>query len=272
MLPLLGVAIALAFLVGPAFVHSYEVWDADEEFSYGFFIVPVTLALIWWRFGAFRRSAGRGAPAGLLLVLGALAVYLVAQRVGINAVAGWAVVPLLWGVVVFLWGWAAGRGLAFPIGFLAFGLGVYRGLLDTLGFALQKITAYGAAAMGQALGVAVARDGLTLKGANFEFIVAQACSGMSSLLSLLALASLWIYFARGTLPARVAIILSVLPLVIVANTTRVAIVVFVASHFGQEAAEGFFHGASSLVLFGLALGGLLAVSKIAGCRVPDFAA
>jgi exosortase len=122
------------------------------------------------------------------------------------------------------------------------------------------------------LGVGLARDGLVLRSDQFAFIVAEACSGMSSLISLLALAVLWAYLTRGTLPARAAIILSVLPLVIVANTARVTLVLLVAWHFGQDAALGFFHGASSLLLFGISLGGLLLVSRIVGCRPSSIVA
>jgi exosortase/archaeosortase family protein len=60
--------------------------------------------------------------------------------------------------------------------------------------------------------------------------------------------------------------LSVLPLVLVANTIRVVLVLLVASALGQDAALGFFHGFSSLFLFGMAMAGLLAVSRVLGCR------
>jgi exosortase/archaeosortase family protein len=74
------------------------------------------------------------------------------------------------------------------------------------------------------------------------------------------------------LGARLAVILSVLPLVVIANTTRVALVLLVASHFGQDAAVGFFHGASSLLLFGISLGGLVLVSRMVGCTVSSIGA
>src|SRR5437867_2677005 len=104
-----------------------------------------------------------------------------------------------------------------------------------------------------------APDGLDLHSPTaspaYAFIVAQACSGMSSLLSLLALAALWMSATRGRMTARVAVFASVLPLVLIANTARVTLVLIVAASFGEDAALGFFHGASSLVLFGLALMG-----------------
>jgi len=267
---------ALVLLTWPAFAHAIEVWSTTEEFSFGFLVPPVSALLIWWHRAELRASLGRGANSGLAIVFVALAVYLLAYRVGINALAGFAVVPLLLGVVVYLWGWAAGRVLAFPIGFLAFGLGLYRGLLDSVGFAMQGVTATGAAALASAAGVGVVRDGLVLRSSGFAssefaFVVAQTCSGMSSLVSLLALAALWTHVAQGKLGARFAVLASVLPLVILANTMRVSLVLLIASSYGQEAALGFFHGASSLMLFGLALAGLLVVSRVVGCKVPRLA-
>jgi exosortase/archaeosortase family protein len=94
---------------------------------------------------------------------------------------------------------------------------------------------------------------------------------MSSLLSLLALAALWMYATRGGVAARISVFAGVLPLVIVANTIRVTLVLAVAANFGENVALGFFHGASSMVLFALALVGLLALSRMVGCRLPTLA-
>jgi len=271
----LALILVLGIVVYPAFAHAVEVWSTDEEFTYGFLIPPIALAILWWRREALRRSIGRGSGIGLLIVAGAVILTLVGRRTGINTLAGLAVSPLLGGVAVYLWGWRAGRVVAFPVGFLVFGLGLYRGLLNSVGFALQDLTAKGAALSGQAIGLNVVRDGLLLHSATdspqYAFVVAQACSGMSSLLSLLSLAALWIYATRGRLPGKAAVFLGVVPLVIVANTLRVTLVLVVAAAFGEDTALGFFHGASSLVLFGLALVGLLMLSRTVGCKLPTFA-
>ncbi len=270
-LPPLGLVLCTALFIAPAFVHAIEVWSTDEEFTYGFLIPPIALAVVWWRRSALRQGIGQGSSAGLIIAFVGVGLTLVSRRIEIHALGGIAVSPLLFGIAVYLWGWGAGRVLAFPIGFLVFGLGLYRGLLNSLGFALQQVTAGGAAWTGQHLGLPVVRDGLILQSPSFAFIVAQTCSGMSSLLSLLALGALWVYATRGPLTGRTAVLLSVLPLVVLANTTRVTLVLLVASWLGQDAALGFFHGASSFVLFGLALSGLLLVSRLVGCRVTGFA-
>jgi exosortase len=159
--------------------------------------------------------------------------------------------------------------LAFPVGFLAFALGAHTGALNGVAFALQGATAAGAGALGQVLGLGVVREGLVLRGPAFAFVVAEQCSGMSSLLSLLALASLWGYLAAGALPARFVLVGSVAPLVLVANVARVTLVLVVAAVYGQEAALGFFHEVSSLVLFGIASGGMLLVARRVGCQAPQ---
>ena len=103
---------------------------------------------------------------------------------------------------------------------------------------------------------------------DFACVVAEPCSGMSSLVSLLALAALWTHVAEGKAPARVTILASVPPIVLLANTMRISLVLLIASTHGQDAALGFFHGASILVLFGIALVGLLLISRAVGCRAP----
>jgi exosortase len=267
-----ALGLALLALLRPTLAHAVDVWSTTEEFSYGFLILPVAGALVWWRRAAIRAAIGRGSAWGLAITLGALMVYVAAWRMGIHALAGLAVSPLLWGVVVYLWGWGAARELAFPIGFLAFGLCVFRGLLDSVGFALQQVTAVGAADVVASLGVPVVRDGLSLTSRHFNFVVAEGCSGMSSLVSLAALAALWTYAAKGSGPARLAVLASVVPLVILANSLRVALVLLVADAFGQDAALGYFHGLSSLVLFGVALAGLIAISRTVRCRPFGLAA
>ncbi len=271
----LGLVGSLGLLLWPILAHAVDVWMTDEEFTYGFLIPPIALGIAWWRREAIRRSLGVGHKSGPIIVGLSVLAILVSRRTGINALGGVAASPLLIGVAVYLWGWSAGRSIAFPAGFLVFGLGLYRGLLNSVGFALQDITARGAGLAGQAIGLDVVRDGLVLHSVSappaYAFVVAQTCSGMSSLLSLLSLAALWMYATRGPVRGQIAVFAGVLPLVILANTVRVTLVLVVGSALGEDAALGFFHGASSLVLFGLALTGLLFLSRTVGCKLPTFA-
>src|SRR5579871_4210687 len=113
-LPIGGLAVTLGLLVWPVFAHAIEVWSTDEEFTYGFLIPPIALALLWWRRKALFDSFGGGRKAGLLIVGLSIALLLVSRRTGFNALAGVAVSPLLVGSAVYLWGWRTGRVVAFP--------------------------------------------------------------------------------------------------------------------------------------------------------------
>jgi len=261
-----ALAVILVAFITPAIVHAIGLWATTEEFSYGFLIVPTSAALVALRSTRARGLVGTGERLGLVVAAGAMVVFVAAERVGINAVAGLAISPLLFGIALYLWGRRTAGVLAFPFAFLAFGLAAYRGLLDTVGFSLQVATAHGSGWLAQLVGLPVVRDGLVLQLPGFAFVIAEACSGMSSLLSLLAISSVWIYFAQARALARIVVIAAVLPIVLLANVARVTLVVWVADRLGPDAAIGFFHGASSLVLFGVAVTCLVGLSEIVGCR------
>src|SRR5438874_81865 len=88
-----GVALATAWLIWPTIAHGIEVWSTTEEFGFGFLVPPVAALLVRWRRSDLRRSLGPGTWAGLPIILGALGIYLLARRIGVNALAGLAVSP-----------------------------------------------------------------------------------------------------------------------------------------------------------------------------------
>jgi exosortase len=262
----IGLVVVVTALIWPVISRALAVWSTDEDLHFGLLVPPLALLLVWWRRVAVRRSLGPGAPVGLLVVIGAIVALVICERLWARSPAAAAAGMLLWGVVVYLWGWSTARVLAFPIAWLTFGLALQPTLLSGVGFVLQHITAVGAELVSNVVGVPVIRDGLLLRTGPAAFIVAEACSGMNSLLALTALALLWLHVCQGRPVARLTLVGSVLPLVLMANVTRVALVLLVADRFGQDAAIGFFHGVSSLLLFGMALGGFVIVGHTVGCR------
>src|SRR4051812_10231675 len=88
LLPFTALGLALVALVWPAFAHAVDVWTTDEEFTYGYLIVPIALALMWWRRHALRRSIGPGRGAGLTIVAAAIALMLISHRTAIHNLAG----------------------------------------------------------------------------------------------------------------------------------------------------------------------------------------
>ena len=196
--------LALVVFVWPAFAHAVEVRSTDTEFA------ATASSSRRWRSGCCGRSAescgdgesGVRPRAGLVHRRAGRRLTLVSRRTGINVLAGVAVTPLLVGVAAVTCGRLVGRARGcLPAAFLVFGLGLYRGLLNSVGFALQDVTATGRPSPRNCWVLNLIRDGLVLQSAatppEYAFVVAQACSGMSSLLALLTLAALFIYATTG---------------------------------------------------------------------------
>ena len=119
-----------------------------------------------------------------------------------------------------------------------------------------------------AAGIPVLREGNVIILANTKLEVAEACSGIRSLVSLLTLAIVYGYFVDPRTGIRVAIALSAIPVAIVANGLRVAGTGFAAHYIGPAAAEGFFHTFSGWLVFVVAFVLLCAVMQLLRWLAP----
>jgi exosortase len=113
-----------------------------------------------------------------------------------------------------------------------------------------------------AAGIPVLREGNVLILANTQLEVAEACSGIRSLISLLTLGIVYGYFTDKRAWVRTAIALSTIPVAIVANGARVAGTGILAHWWGPEAAEGFFHEFSGWVVFIVAFVMILGIQRL----------
>jgi exosortase len=263
--------LALLLLYAPVLGHAVEVWRTDPEFSFAFLAPPLALGLLWLRRRALVAALTRGAGAGLLPLLGGLLLYLAGVRSDIHAVSGASFLPVVLGAAAYVYGFPTARVLGFPVAFLTGSLCLYRGLLSPVGFALQGLTARGAATLAPLLGVPVRRDGVDLFAGRFHFVVAEACSGMSSLLALLCLGALMVGLARAPLPRRVLLIALILPIVLAANVIRVTLVLLLSRPFGLAAATGLAHNVLGAALFLSAFGLFFLAGSALGCY-PRFVA
>jgi exosortase len=114
----------------------------------------------------------------------------------------------------------------------------------------------------QAAGIPVLREGNIITLANTTLEVAEACSGIRSLVSLLTLAIVFGYFTDPRGPIRTAIALSAIPVAILANALRVAGTGIAAHYYGPSAAEGFFHSFSGWIVFIAAFAMLFLIVKV----------
>src|SRR5207244_1888849 len=147
---------------------------------------------------------------------------------------------VLAGMILFLFGWAHLRALAFPLAFLLLMIPLPAIIFNQIAFPLQLLASRAGEYAISAADIPVLREGNVLVLANTSLEVAEACSGIRSLISLLTLGIVYGYFTDRRTIVRVVLAASTIPIAIVTNGGRVAGTGIAANYFGPEAAQGFF--------------------------------
>jgi exosortase len=243
-------------------------WASDDNYSHGFFVLPLAAWFAWERRAALAGAMPQPSAIGLLVVIGSLMVWaagllgseLFLTRVSMIGVAA--------GTVLFLWGWRHLRILAFPILFLLLMIPLPSIVFNQIAFPLQLFASRVGESVIAAAGIPVLREGnvLHLPGNTLE--VAEACSGIRSLVSLVMLGIVLGYFTGQRTAGRLLLAVAAIPIAIVANAARVAGTALAAEWVSPAAAQGFFHTFSGWLMFVVAFIGLLLVQQ-AIARVGD---
>ena len=177
-------------------------------------------------------------------------------------------IGVLAGSIWFLFGWRHLRLLAFPLLLLILMVPLPAMVFNQIAFPLQLFASrVGESALTMA-GVPVLREGNVLELASTKLEVAQACSGIRSLVSLLTLGILLGKLTEPRLSVRVLLAFLTVPVAIMANAARVAGTGLAANWIGPEAADGFFHAFSGWLVFVAAFGLLLLAQRIFSRAMP----
>ena len=246
----------LLLMYTPTVIHlSRTIWQSEEQ-GHGPLILAVSLWLFWQKreeFAAAAQEGGRSVLAWVTLVFGLL-LYVLGRSQQILLFEVGSQIPLLAGAGAVLFGWRAVRVVAFPVFFLVFMAPLPAAIIDSMTGPLKRTVSVVAESVLYELGYPIARSGVVLSIGQYQLLVADACSGLNSMFSLSALGLLYLYMmSHASRWRNVAIVLSILPIAFVANAIRVMILVLVTYHFGDEAGQGFIHGAAGMVLFVIAL-------------------
>ena len=266
-----GVTIALAILVYlPILWFMIQHWGAVDDYSHGFLIVPLAIYFAYERRDQLKTAPVEGSWWGLLpLILGALSLSI--GRLGVELMSMRAAFVLtIIGLVLLLLGKKIFRILAFPLCFLFLMVPLPQSLVNVIAFPLQLVAAQIAVSALHWIGIPALLEGNIIHLAHTELFVAEACSGLRSLMALLTLGVVFAYFLERGIIRRAIIIVSTVPIAIGVNAFRVAMTGILAQTYGQAAAGGFIHDFQGIITFLLAFAVLLAEAKaiefIAGPR------
>ncbi len=256
---LLLVLACFALLYRQVIVEMVSDWMRDDNYSHGFLIVPLALYFAWERRGKFAQAPRKPSWTGMIIFLPAILATVLNMHPFVNRIA---MLFCLIGGIAFLCGWARLKVMAFPIAFLLLMIPIPSVIFNPVTFPLQLLSSRFGEWTLAACQVPVLREGNVIQLANTSLEVAEACSGIRSLISLLTLGIVYGYFIEARTWLRVILALSTVPIAIAANAIRVSGTGLAAHYYGPEAAEGFFHTFSGWLVFVVAFCMLFLVHRI----------
>ncbi len=227
-------------------------WSENEDYSHGFLIVPLAIYFLWERRDRLASLPARPSWWGVLpLVLASVTLFV--GRLGVEYMnQRLSFVLMLNGLVLMLLGRAIYQVAAFPLLFLFLMVPLPQSIVNTIAFPLQLIAANLAVSALHLINVPALLEGNIIHLANGPLFVAEACSGLRSLMALITLGVVFAYFFRQNLAERIVIVASTIPIAILVNAFRVALTGVLAHYFGPEAAGGVVHETQGLFTFGIA--------------------
>jgi exosortase D (VPLPA-CTERM-specific) len=258
-----GLAASLALLYWGVLAKLVADWSADENYSHGFLVAPLAV-WIAWRARAFEGVPSRAATWAGAAVVAASTMVLLAGLLGAELfLTRFALLATLAGSALVLGGSSSLRASAFALLLLFLTIPVPAILLNQVTFPLQLLASQFGEFVLSVLQIPVLREGNVIILANTTLEIAEACSGIRSLVSLLTLALVWGYFAGMSGRARALLVVAACPIAIAANGLRVAGTGVAAHYAGAAAAEGFLHTFSGWLVFVVACALLFPVQRLA---------
>jgi exosortase B len=261
--PWVALALGFALLYVPTYIDLARGLWRDDAYAHGPIILAVFAFLLWQGRAVLLDEALKPAPlaGGAMLGFG-LALYLLGRTQSLALFEVASHLPVVAGAVLLVRGFAGLRLLAFPILFLLFVVPLPGFVIEALTGPLKQFVSAAVASLLQAIGYVVEREGVVLFVNDHEMLVADACSGLNSLYSLLAMGLLYTHLTAPRGLARTALVTAaVVPIAVAANVLRVLALVLVTVHMG-DSAQKFVHDFAGFFAFSAGFLMLVGVDKV----------
>lgn len=246
----------------------------DSYYSHGP-LVPlaciVIAYLIYRRVGVPTGRTRSSTLWGGLIFSGSLFMQIMAARGEVTFVSGFALIGTLAGLVILWGGWPLARAYWLPVAFLFFMVPLPMDWIAKVNFALKTRASIGAVWLtNNVMGIPAILDGSTVnlpptaEGEAKKLVVENVCSGLRSMISLVCFATLFALVCRVKGGWRLLMLALAFPIAIACNVVRITSMTIVSHHWSVEAAgpESWFHMASGVGVFAIALGFMFLVEQI----------
>ncbi len=236
-------------------------WWRDANYSYAFFVPVFAGLIIWKQRSRLTKEPARPKGAGLIIVAGALGELILGVVGAENFLSRTSLLFLLAGLIIYFRGWRFFRTMLFPWAVLFLMIPLPTIVFNQIALSLQFQASRLAGSLLALVGVPILREGNVIRLPSLTLNVVEACSGLRSLASLVALAIFYGYRFEPRISRRMVLILSAVPIAVLANGVRIMGSGILGQYWSTEMAEGFFHLFSGWLIFLVSLGLLAAFHK-----------
>ena len=248
----LPIIVGLVILYVPSLVDLFRgIWSSDEQ-MHGPIVLCISCWLIYRNWGAMMdASEGESASAwGWVFAVFALLLYALGRSQDILIFEIGSVIWLLIGIGLLTRGVRAVKSQWFALFFMLFMVPLPGVVVDTVTLPMKMAVSYVAELVLYSVGYPIGRNGVILQIGQYMLLVADACAGLHTLLTLEALGLLYLNLVRrDSLFRNVALAILIVPISFTANVIRVMALSLITYHFGDAAGQGFLHGFAGMVLF-----------------------
>ncbi len=251
-----------------AFSWMLTYWRSEADlmggadYSHGFLIPFVTIGILWLKRHDLANVPKSVSQIGLAIIIAALLIHWLGAKAQQTRLSLLSIIMLMWGIPFYFYGWQLAKLLIFPCAYLIFCIPL--NFLDAVSFPLRLFAASASTSILNGLGIAAERSGSAIYSAaagGFNFDVADPCSGIRSLLAMTALTAVYAYLTQKTLLKKWILFACAIPLAIIGNMARIATIALVAQAFGEQLALTLYHDYSGYVVFGVAIGCMVAIGS-----------
>jgi exosortase D (VPLPA-CTERM-specific) len=254
-----------AWLYGPILARLFLQWvgpKRDPNFEHGIFVPAFALFVLWQNRHKLKSIELHPSWAGLPLIICALLMAAVGVLGAENFTSRVSLLLLLAGLIILFGGWRLFRAVLFPWAFLFLMIPIPAIIFQQITFPLQMLASKVASGLLPLLGVPVLREGNVITLAAMPLEVAEACSGIRSLLSLVTLAIIYGYLMDSRKWVQVLLAFSAVPIAVMANSFRIVGTGLLVQYWSPDKAMGFFHGFEGWLIFLVSLVMLFGLHQI----------